>query len=156
MVRSPRPHPKAIDLEVIRDLAKLLDEAGLSKIEIERDGTRYRIARSEATAHVAAPALSAEIADIRPPIAPSASAVALDHPGVVTSPMVGTAYLAPAPDAQPFVQVGTQVKAGQMLLMVEAMKTMNQIVAPRAGTVIQIIVEDGHSVEAGEPLLVIE
>jgi acetyl-CoA carboxylase biotin carboxyl carrier protein len=106
--------------------------------------------------------LSPPVARVRAPdlaIAAPAAAAPIDpakHPGVVASPMVGTAYLGASPGARPFVEIGSQVKAGETLIIIEAMKTMNQIPAPRAGTVIQILVEDGRPVEYGEPLLIIE
>ena len=144
----------AIDSDLIRELARLLDETGLSEIEFERDGQRVRVARQGQMVAVAPP---------RPPVeapAPLADAVApLDpakHPGVVTSPMVGTAYMGPEPGARPFVEVGSRVAAGDTLLIVEAMKTMNQIPAPRGGTVIQILIADGQPVEFGEPLMILE
>jgi len=150
--------PKAplIDRELIHELTKLLDETGLTEIEIEQHGQRVRVARN-----LAAPAPAASV----PRAEAAAQAVAeplgapLDfskHPGVVISPMVGTAYVAPEPGAKPFIEIGSQVKAGDTLLIVEAMKTMNQIPAPRAGTVIQILFEDGQPVEFGEPLVIIE
>ncbi len=141
----------AVDHDVIRELAKLLDETGLTEIEYQRDGTSIRVAR-----HAGAAAGRAWIAEAPP--APSAPAVAdpAQHPGAVTSPMVGTAYLAPSPGAKPFVDVGSQVKAGDTLIIIEAMKTMNQIPAPRSGTVTQILVENGQPVEFGEPLMIIE
>jgi acetyl-CoA carboxylase biotin carboxyl carrier protein len=144
----------AVDHDVIRELAKLLDETGLTEIEYQRDGTSIRVAR-----HASAPAGRAWTveAPLAPaPSAPAASADPAQHPGAVTSPMVGTAYLAPAPGAKPFVDVGSQVKAGETLLIIEAMKTMNQIPAPRSGTVTQVLVENGQPVEFGEPLLIIE
>jgi acetyl-CoA carboxylase biotin carboxyl carrier protein len=148
--------PKApiVDRELIQELTKLLDETGLTEIEIEQDGQRVRVARN-----AAAPVATA--ATPRAPAAPTPQPAALPldpakHPGVVISPMVGTAYVAPEPGAKPFVEIGSQVKAGDTLLVVEAMKTMNQIPAPRAGTVIQILFEDGQPVEFGEPLVVIE
>jgi acetyl-CoA carboxylase biotin carboxyl carrier protein len=146
----------AIDHDMIRALAKLLDETGLTEIELERDGERVRVARQVQQAAVAAPRAAV------PTNAEAAAAAGGDaadlskHPGVVTSPMVGTAYCAPEPGARPFVEVGARVRAGETLLIVEAMKTMNQIPAPRAGTVIQILVEDGQPVEFGEPLMIIE
>jgi acetyl-CoA carboxylase biotin carboxyl carrier protein len=146
------PKTPAIDHDVIRDLAKLLDETGLSEIEFQRDGVSIRVARN----------LSPPVARVRAPdlaIAAPAAAAPIDpakHPGVVASPMVGTAYLEASPGARPFVEIGSQVKAGETLIIIEAMKTMNQIPAPRAGTVIQILVEDGRPVEYGEPLLIIE
>jgi acetyl-CoA carboxylase biotin carboxyl carrier protein len=150
------PKTPAIDHDVIRDLAKLLDETGLSEIEFQRDGVSIRVARN-----LSAPAPRPWTPDMPVP-APVAVATAVtpidatQHPGVVASPMVGTAYLGPSPGARPFVEIGTQVKAGDTLMIIEAMKTMNQIPAPRAGTVTQILVEDGRPVEYGEPLLIIE
>jgi acetyl-CoA carboxylase biotin carboxyl carrier protein len=145
--------------ELIRDLATLLDQTNLTEIEIERAGLRVRVARNIATTHYM-PSAAAPMA-----VAPAAAAVAAEapavadiskHPGVVPSPMVGTAYLASEPGAKPFVEVGSKVKPGETLLIIEAMKTMNQIPAPRAGTVTQILIEDGQPVEFGEPLVIIE
>jgi len=147
----------AIDKDLIRELAKLLDETGLTEIEIERAGLRVRVGRGAAATPVAAPA--APMAPTTAPPAPTAAATAADlakHPGVVTSPMVGTVYIAPEPGAAPFVDVGSKVVAGDTLLIIEAMKTMNQIPAPRSGTVTQILIEDGQPVEFGEPLLIVE
>ncbi len=144
------------DGALIRELATLLDETNLTEIEIERAGLRVRVARSVSIATVASaappPVASAAVAG-------AAAATATDaakHPGVVPSPMVGTAYWAPEPGAKPFVDVGTKVKVGDTLMIIEAMKTMNQIPSPRAGTVTQILVEDGQPVEFGEPLVIIE
>ena len=153
MAKSPK---SIVDHELIHELTKLLDETGLTEIEIEQDGQRVRVARgATATAAPAAGARRSGAANLRrtaavKPIDPS------KHPGVVISPMVGTAYAAPEPGAKPFIDVGSKVKAGDTLLIVEAMKTMNQIPAPRAGTVIQILFEDGQPVEFGEPLVIIE
>jgi acetyl-CoA carboxylase biotin carboxyl carrier protein len=144
----------AIDQELIRELARLLDETGLTEIEYERDGQRVRVARQAQL--VAAPARAIVATD---PTALAAGDAPFDpakHPGVVTSPMVGTAYVGPEPGARPFVEVGSRVRVGDTLLIVEAMKTMNQIPSPRAGTVIQILIEDGQPVEFGEPLMIIE
>jgi acetyl-CoA carboxylase biotin carboxyl carrier protein len=144
--------PKApiVDRDLIRELTKLLEETGLTEIEIEQDGQRVRVARN-AVAPAAPRALSVPVPQpVAAPLDPS------KHPGVVISPMVGTAYAAPEPGAKPFIEIGAQVKAGDTLLVVEAMKTMNQIPAPRAGTVIQILFEDGQPVEFGEPLVIIE
>jgi acetyl-CoA carboxylase biotin carboxyl carrier protein len=140
------------DEDTIRGLAKLLDETGLTEIEIERDGQRIRIGRAARTVSVAAPAAAAA------PVAavPAAPADPAKHPGAVPSPMVGTAYLSPSPGAKPFVDVGQSVKAGETVLIIEAMKTMNQIPAPRGGIVTQILVEDGQPVEFGEPMMIIE
>jgi acetyl-CoA carboxylase biotin carboxyl carrier protein len=145
--------------DLIRELAKLLDETGLSEIEVEREGLRVRVAR-QAVTHVVAAAGGTHVPPI-PAIAPAPTVVPAvadpaKHPGVVTSPMVGTAYRAPEPTAKPFVDIGSVVKPGDPLLVVEAMKTMNQIPAPRGGTVTQILFEDGHPVEYGEPLMIIE
>jgi acetyl-CoA carboxylase biotin carboxyl carrier protein len=145
-----------VDHDVIRELAKLLDETGLTEIEYERDGVSIRVARHGVTAAV--PIRPAEVPIGMPasttPIAPPADP--MQHPGLVASPMVGTAYLGPAPGARPFVEVGSAVKTGETLIIIEAMKTMNQIPAPRSGTVLQILVEDGQPVEYGEPLMIIE
>jgi acetyl-CoA carboxylase biotin carboxyl carrier protein len=143
----------AVDHDVIRELAKLLDETGLTEIEYQRDGTSIRVAR-----HAVAPAGRSFIAEAQSasPLSTPASADPAQHPGAVTSPMVGTAYLAPSPGAKPFVDVGSQVKAGDTLMIIEAMKTMNQIPAPRSGTVTQILVENGQPVEFGEALMIIE
>jgi acetyl-CoA carboxylase biotin carboxyl carrier protein len=144
----------AVDQDLIRDLARLLDETGLSDIEIEQDGRRIRVGRGGGRA-VAAPVVVAPVAAVSAPLA-VAPADPAKHPGAVPSPMVGTAYMAPSPGAMPFVDVGSVVKAGDTLLIIEAMKTMNQIPAPRGGTVTQILVEDGQPVEYGEALVIIE
>lgn len=160
VARGPQKDEKsksklAVDQDLIRDLAKLLDETGLSDIEIEQDGTRIRVGRGGGRAVAGAPVVPAPVATAPAPIA-TASADPAKHPGAVPSPMVGTAYLAPSPGAKPFIDIGSVVKAGDTLLIVEAMKTMNQIPAPRGGTVTQILVEDGQPVEFGEPLVIIE
>jgi acetyl-CoA carboxylase biotin carboxyl carrier protein len=143
-----------IDRDLIRELAKLLDETGLTEIEIERDGLRVRVGRGGAVAAVAMPSgTAAPAAAVSPQAAPTEPG---KLPGVVTSPMVGTAYRGPEPGALPFVDVGSKVVAGDTLLIIEAMKTMNQIPAPRSGTITHILVEDAQPVEFGEPLLVIE
>jgi acetyl-CoA carboxylase biotin carboxyl carrier protein len=158
MAKAPDKTKKpAVDQDVIRELTALLDETGLTEIEIEQDGQRIRIARNAGL--VAAPAAHIAPPGAAPaPVAMSASKPAdpAKHPGVVTSPMVGTAYMAAEPGGKPFIDVGSKVKAGDTLLIVEAMKTMNQIPAPRAGTVIQILFEDAQPVEFGEPLVIIE
>ena len=143
-----------IDKELIRELAKLLDETGLTEIEIEREGLRVRVGRGAAAA--------APVVNVTAPAAVMAAAAAAapsdvaKHPGLVTSPMVGTAYVGAAPGAKPFVDIGSKVAAGDTLMIVEAMKTMNQIPAPRSGTVTKILIEDGQPVEFGEPLMIIE
>ncbi len=148
-----------IDPELVRELAQLLNETDLSEIEVEKGDLRVRVARTiTATVQVpaAAPLVAAAPAVAAVAAAPSEAKAAAAHPGAVPSPMVGTAYRRPSPDAKPFVEIGSVVKAGERVLLVEAMKTFNDIVAPRAGTVIAIMVEDGQPVEYGEPLLVIE
>jgi acetyl-CoA carboxylase biotin carboxyl carrier protein len=144
------PKTPTVDHDVIRDLAKLLDETGLTEIEFERDGVSVRVARN-----LSAPAGRSRPTEVAV-TTPLPAADPSQHPGVVLSPMVGTAYRGPAPGARPFVDVGSQVKAGDPLVIIEAMKTMNQIPAPRSGTVVQILVEDGQPVEYGEPLLIVE
>jgi acetyl-CoA carboxylase biotin carboxyl carrier protein len=147
---------KSDDSALIRELALLLDETSLTEIEIERSGLRVRVARN-VTVAAAVPASFQPAASAAAVVVPAAGAADLaKHPGVVPSPMVGTAYWAPEPGAKPFIDVGTKVSAGQTLLIIEAMKTMNQIPSPRAGTVTQILVEDGQPVEFGEPLVIIE
>ncbi len=150
--------------QLIRELAKLLNDTGLSEIEIEKSGLKVRVARTvTVTAAVPAPAqlglASAPLASS--PAGPGAAPAAAGsdpakHPGAVKSPMVGTAYRSPDPKAPPFVEVGTRVQQGDTLLIIEAMKTMNQIPAPRSGTVTTVLVENGQPVEFGEPLVIIE
>ncbi len=159
MARKPGNPPTAktpaVDHNVIRELAKLLEETGLTEIEFERDGVSIRVARQ--TGATAPRTRAADVILAAPAaVAQPAPADPAQHPGAVASPMVGTAYLGPTPGARPFVEVGGQVKAGETLIIIEAMKTMNQIPAPRSGTVIQILVEDGQPVEYGEPLMIIE
>jgi acetyl-CoA carboxylase biotin carboxyl carrier protein len=148
-----------VEQELIRELAKLLDETGLSEIEIDRDGLRVRVARELRIQ--AAPAVLAAPGAVQT-AAPSAAEkkTATDdpvaHPGCVRSPMVGTAYLAPEPTAANFVEIGSRVAQGQTILIIEAMKTMNHIPAPKAGTVTRILVGNRQPVEFGEPLAIIE
>jgi acetyl-CoA carboxylase biotin carboxyl carrier protein len=147
----------AIDKDMIRELSALLEETGLGEIEIEQAGLRVRVARGSQLIAAAPMAASMPVSVVAAAgITSTASPDPAKHPGVVASPMVGTAYLAPEPGARPFVDIGSKVKAGQTLLIIEAMKTMNQIPAPRAGTVIQILIEDGRPVEFGEPMMIIE
>jgi len=136
---------------LIRQLAELLNETGLSEIEIEKSGLKVRVARTlNVQSVVAAPAAA--------PV-PAAAPKAADpskHPGLVKSPMVGTVYRSPEPGAPMFIEVGSQVSQGDTLLIIEAMKTMNQIPAPHAGKVTAILIENGQPVEFGEPLVIIE
>ena len=161
MARQPEDKAAAkfatSDGAIIRELALLLDETSLTEIEIERGGLRVRVARNLSIA-ASVPAAAPVVASAPVPMSASAPAAAdfSKHPGAVPSPMVGTAYWSPEPGAKPFIEVGSKVSAGQTLLIIEAMKTMNQIPSPRAGTVTQILVEDGQPVEFGEPLVIIE
>lgn len=151
-----------IDKELIRDLANILNDTDLSEIEVEQDDLRIRVSRSAppATVYAAAPQYApAPAAAPAAPVsaAPAAAAAPARNPAnTVTSPMVGTVYLSSAPGARPFVEVGATVKEGQTILIVEAMKTMNQIPAPKSGKVTEIIVNDAQPVEYGEALVVIE
>jgi acetyl-CoA carboxylase biotin carboxyl carrier protein len=145
------------DSALIRELALLLDETSLTEIEIERAGLRVRVARNiTMTASMPANFQASAAIGAGASVTPAAVADLAKHPGVVPSPMVGTAYWSPEPGAKPFIEVGSKVSAGQTLLIIEAMKTMNQIPSPRAGTVTQILIEDGQPVEFGEPLVIIE
>jgi acetyl-CoA carboxylase biotin carboxyl carrier protein len=152
------------DPDLVRELAQLIAETDLSEIEVEKGDLRIRVARQ---LHMTVPVPSLAPAPAPVPAAsvmtaPSAAAApagkkeVANHPGLVRSPMVGTAYRKPSPEAKDFIEVGSTVAAGDKLLLIEAMKTFNEIVAPRAGTVTEILIEDGQPVEFGEPLLVIE
>ncbi len=155
--------PDALDPALVEKLAEIAARLDLSEVEVEQEGLRIRVVRQMTTvqtvtvaAPVAAPAGHSVMAP--PPIAssPQPAAASADHPGAVRSPMVGTAYRRPSPDAKAFVEIGATVQAGDKILLVEAMKTFNDIVAPRSGTITAIMVEDGQPVEYGQPLLVIE
>jgi len=149
--------PSAVPAEdVVRSLAKLLDETGLTEIEIEEAGRRIRVARAVPAAPAIFVAPAAVAGPRVQPVAAERPTEPSEHPGVVLSPMVGSAYRSPEPGARPFVDIGTLVKVGDTLLIIEAMKTLNQIPAPRAGTVTQILFEDGQPVEFGESLMIIE
>jgi acetyl-CoA carboxylase biotin carboxyl carrier protein len=143
-----------VDRELIRELAQLLDETGLTEIEIDREGMRVRVARQ--VAHGAVAALQPAAAPPAPAEAAAGESDPAKHPGCVRSPMVGTAYLSPEPSAPPFVGVGSRVVQGQTILIIEAMKTMNHIPAPKAGVVVRILVGNRQPVEFGEPLAIIE
>lgn len=151
-----------IDPALVREIANLLSESDLTEIEVQHEDLRIRVVRAAPTVYAAAPVAVAAPAPAPAVAAPApvAAAAAVDdiskHPGLVASPMVGTAYLGPEPGAKFFVDIGSVVKEGQTLLIVEAMKTMNAIPAPRAGTVTRILVENAQPVEYGEPLLIIE
>ncbi len=143
--------------QIIRDLAELLEETGLSEIEIEQKDLRVRVCKAQASVAAVAPVQQAVATPpVAAPVSTPPASAAKSSDGVLTSPMVGTAYRAPEPGAALFVDVGTKVTQGQTLLIVEAMKTMNHIPAHKTGTVTEIMVEDGQPVEFGEPLMVIE
>jgi acetyl-CoA carboxylase biotin carboxyl carrier protein len=152
----------AFDPDLVRTLALLVSETGLAEIEVEKADLRIRVVRHSPaqvvqTVAAAPSALPAAAVPVPPPAALGAPAAKpAPHPGTVLSPMVGTAYRKPSPEAKSFVEVGARVEAGEKVLLIEAMKTFNEITAPRAGTVTAIHVEDGQPVEFGEPLLVIE
>jgi acetyl-CoA carboxylase biotin carboxyl carrier protein len=143
-----------IDSDLVRTLATLLDETGLTEIEYSVGDRRIRVARTAAalapTVAVAAPAPA------EAPTAPASAVAPVDHPGAVKAPMVGTAYIAPQPDQPPFVKLGDRVEEGRVLLIIEAMKVMNQIRAPKGGRVAEILIADGTPVEYGQVLMVIE
>ncbi|MDQ0346381.1 MULTISPECIES: acetyl-CoA carboxylase biotin carboxyl carrier protein [Ancylobacter] len=151
-----------IDPALVREIANLLSESDLTEIEVQQEDLRIRVVRAPPTVYAAAPVAVAPApaapapAPVPAALAPAAVDDVSKHPGLVTSPMVGTAYLGPEPGAKYFIDVGSVVKEGQTLLIVEAMKTMNAIPAPRAGTVTRILVENAQPVEYGEPLLIIE
>ncbi|UXT22097.1 acetyl-CoA carboxylase biotin carboxyl carrier protein [Agrobacterium tumefaciens] len=158
---------QGIDKELIRELANILNDTDLSEIEVEQEDLRIRVSRAApapATVYAAAPAAyapapaaPAAAPAIAAPAAPAAAAApARNSANTVSSPMVGTVYLSPAPGARPFIEVGATVKEGQTILIVEAMKTMNQIPAPKSGKVVEIVVNDAQPVEYGEALVVIE
>ncbi len=144
----------SIDEKLVRRLADLLEETGLSEIEYEAGGRRIRVARGGAAVVTAAPTPAA--AETVPAVTGANGATEAPPTGSVTAPMVGTAYVAEEPGKPPFVSVGDRVAEGQTLLIIEAMKVMNQIPSPHAGVVKQILVQDGQPVEYGEPLMVID
>jgi acetyl-CoA carboxylase biotin carboxyl carrier protein len=145
-----------VDLELVRQLAELLNETGLSEIEVEDSDRKVRVARGGVSASAVQYAPPPVAAPGPAAAAPTPAAAPADHPGTVKSPMVGTAYLASSPETPPFVSVGGSVKEGDTILIIEAMKVMNPIVAPRGGKVTQILVENSQPVEFDQPLVVIE
>lgn len=159
MASSPKAPADPIDARLVRKLADILTETGLSEIEVEHNDLKIRVAKTLTVAqapvqYAAAPAAVAAAPAVS---ASDAAPAAIERKGdVVKSPMVGTVYLQPQPNAPSFVKVGDTVTAGQTLLIVEAMKTMNPIPAPRGGKIVEIIVQDAQPVEFGEPLIVIE
>ena len=167
---ASKDEPMQIDVKLVRELAKMLDQTNLTEIEVADGGRRIRVAREpapQAATFVATgsmPAPAGIIAAPQPvapaPAAPAPAPAAPEAPAAnanaVRSPMVGTAYLSPEPDAAAFVSVGDTVKAGQTLLIVEAMKVMNPITAPAAGRIAALLVENGQPVEYDQPLVVVE
>jgi acetyl-CoA carboxylase biotin carboxyl carrier protein len=153
-----------IDQALIRDLANILNDTDLTEIEVEQDDLRIRVSRNGTPVMMpqqmqgysfqapAAPAPAAAPAAVAAPAAPAGR----DLSKAVTAPMVGTVYLSPAPGARPVIEVGSTVKEGQTLLIIEAMKTMNQIPSPKSGKVVEIVIDDASPVEYGEPLVIIE
>jgi len=141
-----------VDRDLVRTLAALLQETGLTEIEYAVGDRRIRVVRGIP----AVAAASLAIADTRPAPAPAGATVASELAGAIKAPMVGTVYLQPQPDAAPFIKIGDTVREGQTLLIIEAMKVMNQIPSPRSGRVAQILVDDGAPVEYGQPLVVLE
>jgi acetyl-CoA carboxylase biotin carboxyl carrier protein len=162
MASSPKAPADPIDARLVRKLADILTETGLSEIEVEHGGLKIRVAKTltvaAAPVQMAAPAAAAPVAAsaVVAPAAEAAPAEIRVRGDVVNSPMVGTVYMQPAPGADSFVKVGDTVQAGQTMMIIEAMKTMNPIPAPKAGRVLEILVADGQPVEFGEPLAVIE
>jgi acetyl-CoA carboxylase biotin carboxyl carrier protein len=148
-----------VDIKLVRQLAELLNETGLTEIEVGDNDRKIKVARTvqaAAAVHVAGPAPAAATGLPAPASAPAPVASTADHPGVVKSPMVGTAYLAASPEAANFVSIGASVKEGDTLLIIEAMKVMNPILATRGGKVAQILVDNNQPVEFDQPLFVIE
>ncbi len=141
-----------IDTRLVERLGEIVARLALSEIEVKQGDLAIRISRQTT---VVAPAAAPTTSIVVAPQATAAPPVPVEHAGTVKSPMVGTAYLRPSPDTTPFVTIGTNVKSGDKILLIEAMKTFNEIIAPRAGTVTEILVEDGQPVEYGQPLLVI-
>ncbi|MDP3852126.1 acetyl-CoA carboxylase biotin carboxyl carrier protein [Phenylobacterium sp.] len=162
MASSPKAPADPIDARLVRKLADILTDTGLSEIEVERDGLKIRVAKTLTAAPIHYAAAPAPTAHAAPAPAPAGEAVhapaaeARSKGDTVNSPMVGTIYLQPQPDAPSFIKVGDTVTVGQTLMIVEAMKTMNPIPATKAGKVVEILVEDGQPVEFGEPLVVVE
>ncbi|HEX4768666.1 MAG TPA: acetyl-CoA carboxylase biotin carboxyl carrier protein [Lichenihabitans sp.] len=161
--RTPKPGivgaKPTIDADLIRQLAQLISDSDLAELEIEKGDLRIKLVRQgsgQALMPIMAPGMAVQPQNAPQPYVAVVPTAVEDNPGTVKSPMVGTVYRRANPDAKPFIELGGAVKAGDKILLVEAMKTFNEIVAPRAGTVTSILVEDGQPVEYGEPLLVIE
>src|SRR3982751_1839697 len=160
MASTPKAPADPIDSRLVRKLADILTETGLSEIEVEHGGLKIRVAKNLIAAPqvhyaAAAPAPAALAPAPAAATAPAAAAPARAAGDEVKSPMVGTVYLQPNPGSPPFVKVGDTVEAGQTLFIIEAMKTMNPVPAPKAGKIVEVLVEDGTPVEFGEPLAII-
>jgi acetyl-CoA carboxylase biotin carboxyl carrier protein len=153
---AAKPNDNADHEAMVRSLAGLIEETGVAEIEVERGGLRVRVARQVAGGTMAAQPTETHMQIAAIPAGPMPSPDMAKHPGVVTAPMVGTAYRAAEPGGKAFVDIGQLVKEGDILLIIEAMKTMNQIPSPRSGTVTQILFEDAQPVEYGEPLVIVE
>ena len=145
-----------VEIELVRELALLLDETNLTEIEVHDGERAVRVARGGTLVAAAAPSAPPVAAPPAAAPAPAPAAPPADHPGLVRSPMVGTAFLAPEPGAAPFAAVGKAVAKGDTLLIVEAMKVMNPIAAPRAGKVVAVLVENEQPVEFDQPLVIVE
>ena len=156
MTAKDKGEASGAEQRLIRELAEILDDTGLSEIEFEKSGLKIRVARELSVQPIAAVPLAAPAAAAPPAAAAAAAPDPAKHPGAVKSPMVGTAYRSPEPGAAAFIEIGTRVSEGDPLLIIEAMKTMNQIPAPNAGKVSAILFENGQPVEFGEPLVIIE
>lgn len=157
MTDSKKSKSDAVDQDLIRDLANLLSETELSEIEVEQNGLRLRVARQFSGSVATVAAAHAQASAAAPAgDAPAAGGNPADHPGAVTSPMVGTVYLSPEPGAAQFIAEGQQVSEGQTLVIIEAMKTMNAIPAPRSGTITKILVGNEQPIEFGEAMVIIE
>jgi acetyl-CoA carboxylase biotin carboxyl carrier protein len=151
---KPSDEPALDRTELVESLADIAKRLDLSEIEYQTGDLKIRVARQMTTTMVMSGPAAAPVE--APRSTPAVDAVKVEHPGTVKSPMVGTAYVRPAPESAPFVEVGSSVKAGDKILLVEAMKTFNEIIAPRGGTVTAVMVQDGQPVEYGQALLVIE
>jgi len=157
MTAKDQGESSGAEQKLIRELAELLNDTGLSEIEIEKSGLKIRVARTlNIQSAVAAPAPTPGAPVAGAPAAKGGATDPAKHPGVVKSPMVGTAYRSAEPSAPPFIELGSRVSQGDTLLIIEAMKTMNQIPAPHSGKVTTILIENGQPVEFGEPLVIIE
>lgn len=155
-IKAAAPSTVGIEPALVRDLAHLLSDSDLTEIEVQKGDLRIRVARETRVAMMSAPAPVAVNVATAAPAATAAAPAPADNPNALKSPMVGTAYRRPSPDAKPFVEVGQSVQAGDKVLLVEAMKTFNEILAHRGGVVTEVLIEDGQPVEYGQALLIIE